>query len=85
MKFLFTYVFIVIVSLIYKMSNKYKSWVWLYAKRQGDKAYCDLCTENENNEFCCIGGSTGSLGRHLKTIHGIKPLTTVTRRYVLCT
>ncbi|XP_025204441.1 zinc finger BED domain-containing protein 1-like [Melanaphis sacchari] len=62
------------------MSNKCKSWVWLYAKRQGDKAYCDLCTENENNEFCCIGGTTGSLGRHLKTIHGIKPLTTVTRR-----
>ncbi|XP_060859967.1 E3 SUMO-protein ligase ZBED1-like [Metopolophium dirhodum] len=64
------------------MSNKCKSWVWLYAKRHGDKAYCDLCTENENNEFCCIGGTTGSLGRHLKTIHSIKPPTTVTRRVV---
>jgi len=57
--------------------------VWLYAKRQGNKVYCDLCIKNLNNEFCCIGGTTGSLGKHLKTIHNIKSPIIVTERYVL--
>jgi len=48
------------------MSNKCKSRVWLYDKLQSNKAYYYLCTENENNEFCCIGETTGSLDRHLK-------------------
>ena len=48
--------------------SKVKSWVWNYAKRVGDKAYCDLCEENSNNEFSCVGGTTGSVLRHLKII-----------------
>ena len=51
--------------------SKVKSWVWNYAKRVGDKAYCDLCEENSNNEFSCVGGTTGSVLRHLKNIHNI--------------
>ncbi|KAL5233439.1 hypothetical protein ACI65C_000849 [Semiaphis heraclei] len=51
--------------------DKVKSWVWNYAKRVGDKAYCDLCEENSNNEFSCVGGTTGSVLRHLKNIHNI--------------
>jgi len=51
--------------------SKFKSWVWNYAKRIGDKAYCDLCEENSNNEFSCVGGTTGSVLRHLKNIHNI--------------
>ncbi|KAL5233952.1 hypothetical protein ACI65C_001362 [Semiaphis heraclei] len=53
------------------MSYRYKSWVWQYGKRQGDKAFCDLCDDNSNKVFCCAGGSTGSFGRHLKLIHNI--------------
>jgi len=53
------------------MNNNRKSWVWQYANRVENKAYCSLCSENKNNEFCCNGGSTGSLGRHLATIHNI--------------
>jgi len=32
------------------MGNKKSSWVWQYAKRKGNIAYCFLCDENENNE-----------------------------------
>lgn len=53
------------------MSKRGKSWVWQYAKRVENKTYCNLCDENENNEFSCPGGTTGSLGRHLYTIHGL--------------
>ncbi|KAL4123109.1 hypothetical protein QTP88_015339 [Uroleucon formosanum] len=53
------------------MSYRSKSWVWQYGKRQGDKAFCDLCDDNSNKVFCCAGGSTGSFGRHLKLIHNI--------------
>lgn len=48
-----------------------KSWVWQYATRKGDKAYCELCHDTDDNEFSCTGGTTGSLGRHLMTIHGV--------------
>ncbi|KAL5237601.1 hypothetical protein ACI65C_005012 [Semiaphis heraclei] len=51
--------------------SKVKSWVSNYAKRVGDKAYCDLCEENSNNEFSCVGGTTGSVLRHLKNVHNI--------------
>lgn len=54
--------------------NSRRSWVWQYANRRGNKAYCSLCSEDENNEFCCNGSTTGSLGRHLMTIHNIKPI-----------
>lgn len=67
------------------MSNNCKSWVWMHTKGHGNKAYCDFCTENENNEFSYISGTTGSMGRHLKTLHSIKSLTTVTKRYALST
>ncbi|XP_025201856.1 zinc finger BED domain-containing protein 1-like [Melanaphis sacchari] len=53
------------------MSMLGKSWVWQYAKRIENKAYCNLCDEDDNNEFSCPGGTTGSLGRHLTTIHGL--------------
>lgn len=53
--------------------SKSKSWVWQYAKRVGDKGYCNMCDEDNLNEFACAGGSTGSLGRHLKFIHNIWP------------
>lgn len=42
---------------------KVKNWVWNYAKRVGDKVYCDLCDENSNNEFSCVGETTGSVLR----------------------
>lgn len=66
------------------MNNNFKSWVWQYANRVENKAYCNLCSENENNEFCCNGGSTGSLGRHLATIHNIRPISnnSKSKRYV---
>jgi hypothetical protein len=48
--------------------NNRLSWVWQYTNRQVNKAYCSLCSVNENNEFCCNGGTTGFLGRHLMTI-----------------
>lgn len=50
---------------------KSKSWVWKYGHREGDKAYCDLCNDETNNEFSCRGGTTGSLSRHLQGIHGL--------------
>lgn len=53
------------------MGRHRKSWVWQYAYRKGDKAYCELCDEKEDNEFACSGGTTGSLGRHLKLTHSI--------------
>ncbi|CAI6358111.1 unnamed protein product [Macrosiphum euphorbiae] len=64
------------------MSFRYKSWVWQYGKRQGDKAFCDLCDDNSNKVFCCAGGSTGSFGRHLKLIHNISR-NTQNPRYVI--
>lgn len=33
-----------------------------------NKTLCNLYSENENNEFCCIDGTTGSLNRRLKTM-----------------
>lgn len=63
------------------MSYRSKSWVWQYGKRQGDKAFCDLCDDNSNKVFCCAGGSTGSFGRHLKLIHNISK-NTQNQRYV---
>ncbi|KAE9522908.1 hypothetical protein AGLY_016719, partial [Aphis glycines] len=50
---------------------KKKSWVWDYAKRKLDKAYCELCDEDENNEYSCVGGTTGSLIRHLKIMRKV--------------
>lgn len=49
--------------------GKRRSWVWEYAKQKGDKAYCELCDEDENNEYSCVGGTTGSIIRHLKIMH----------------
>lgn len=57
----------------------------MHAKRHVNKAYCNFFTKNENNEFCYISGTTGSMGRHLKTLHSIKSFTTVTKRYALST
>lgn len=51
--------------------GKKRSWVWEYAKRKGDKAYCELCDEDENNEYSCVGGTTGSLIRHLKIMYKV--------------
>lgn len=53
------------------MGNKKNSWVWKYAKKEGNVAYCLLCDEHENNEFVCNGGTTGSIGRHLMSIHSM--------------
>jgi len=39
--------------------GKRKSWVWDYAKRDGDRAFCDLCDGESNNEYSCVGGTTG--------------------------
>jgi len=66
------------------MNNNRKSWVWRYANRIGNKAYCSLCSENENNEFCCNGGSTESLGRHLAIINRTQPISnnSKSKRYV---
>lgn len=61
---------------------KLKSWVWQYAKRIGDKGYCNMCDEDDVNEFSCPGGTTGSLGRHLKLVHNLKPTNCQSSRYV---
>jgi hypothetical protein len=53
--------------------SKSKSWVWRYAKRIGDNSYCNMCDKDDLNEFAYAGGSTGSLGRHLKFIHNLWP------------
>jgi hypothetical protein len=53
------------------MSYQPKSWVWQYGKRQGNRAICNLCDDNSNEEFSSAGGSTGSFGRHLKVIHNV--------------
>jgi len=39
---------------------KRKSWVWDYAKRERDRAFCDLCDSESNNEYSCVGDTTGS-------------------------
>lgn len=36
-------------------------------------AFCDLCDGENNNEYSCVGGTTGSLIRHLQNVHGIAP------------
>jgi len=59
--------------------GKKKSWVWDYAKRKGDKAYCELCDDDEKNEYSCVGGTTGSLIRHLKIMHKVNQPGTSTR------
>jgi hypothetical protein len=47
-----------------------------------DKAFCKLCDEEENNQYCCIGGTTGSLIRYLKIIHSVnKPEQSTSRRF----
>lgn len=51
---------------------KRKSRVWDFAKREGDLAFCNLCDGESNNEYSCVGGTTGSLIRHLH-VHGIAP------------
>lgn len=33
-----------------------------------NKTYSNLCSVNENNEFCCIDGTTGFSNRRLKTM-----------------
>lgn len=33
-----------------------------------NKTYSNLCSENENNEFCCIVGTTEFSNRRLKTM-----------------
>ncbi|KAL5237406.1 hypothetical protein ACI65C_004816 [Semiaphis heraclei] len=43
--------------------DKRKSWLWDYAKREKDHAY--LC-DDDQNKFSCVGGTTGSLIRHLQ-------------------
>jgi len=63
--------------------GKQRSWVWEYAKRKGDKAFCELCDEHENNAFSCVGGTTGSLIRHLKIKHQVnQPEKLTPKRYV---
>lgn len=52
---------------------KRKSWIWDFAKREGDRAFCDLCDGENNNEYFCVGGTTRSLIRHLQNVHGIAP------------
>lgn len=62
--------------------GKKRSWVWEYAKRKGDKAYCQLCDEDKNNEYSCVGGTTGSIIRHLKIMHKVyQPETSTSKRY----
>jgi len=61
-----------------------RSWVWDYAKRRGDKAFCELCDEEENNEYSCVGGTT-ALIRYLNIKHTINQpgkLTSRRSRYV---
>jgi len=53
------------------MPKRGRSWVWQYARRIEDKAYCNLCDQDECNEFACPGGTSGSLGRHLSGMHGL--------------
>lgn len=48
-------------------SKREEIWVWQYTKRVENKAYCNLCEENDN-EFSYLGDCTGSLGRRLFTI-----------------
>ncbi|XP_060870194.1 uncharacterized protein LOC132944730 [Metopolophium dirhodum] len=52
---------------------KRKSWVWDYAKREGDRAFCDLCDSESDSEYSSVGSTTGSLIRHLQNFHSIKP------------
>jgi len=35
-------------------------------------AVASLCSENENNKFCCNGGSLGLLARYLTKIHNLQ-------------
>lgn len=51
-----------------------RSWVWQYATRIGDTAFCTLCNDRVNNEFSCRGGTTGSIGKHLKVVHLKSPV-----------
>lgn len=47
--------------------------------------FFDLNLKNDNIiEFCCIGGTTGSLDRRSKTKYSIKQKENVSRRYVIC-
>lgn len=49
-------------------------------KKKGNIAFCLICDENENNEFVCNRGTTGSIGRHLMAIHSMSSSTTEKRR-----
>jgi len=50
-----------------------KSWVWQYAKKMDNKTYCNICSDDVNNELSCVGGSTGAINNHLQKIHGLHP------------
>jgi len=43
-----------------------KSWVWQYAKKMDNKAYCNICSDDVYNELSCVGGSTGAISNHLQ-------------------
>lgn len=74
------------ISLCSSAESPKKSWVWQYAERRGDKAYCNLCQVYEKNELSCRGGTTGALGRHLKHMHNVSgssmTIKTETVRYI---
>ncbi|KMQ91592.1 zinc finger bed domain-containing protein 1-like protein [Lasius niger] len=55
------------------MGKHGKSWVWQYAKKRDNKAYCNICSDDVNNELSCLGGSTGAIGNYLQKIHGLHP------------
>jgi hypothetical protein len=57
---------------------------WDYDKREGDRAFCELCDGDGNNEYTCVGVTTGSLIRHLESVHGVKPpQESIKKRYVI--
>jgi len=57
------------ITLTFLQKGQKKRWVWEYAKRKRDKAYWKLCDKDENNDYSCVDGTTGSLIKHLKIMH----------------
>lgn len=55
------------------MGKNGKSWVWQYAEKRDNKAYCNMCSDDINTELSCHGGSTGAIGNHLQMIHDLHP------------
>jgi len=55
------------------MGKQGKSWVWQYAEKRDNKAFCNLCSDDTNNELSCVGGSTGAISNHLQKIHNLHP------------